>query len=334
MWIFRIVFVFIILAGIQIYFFRKTNNYTLRVFPSIPKRKKRAVLYSILTIYNLYPFVGLVYSIKYMISGSSDFINLEQQIFDYILLYPFWGITVFIGQVTLFFLLTDLLKLVTFPLWKRKREKLRKYEARILIILVLIFLFYVPIRLIYDRSIIDTTYYTYESQNLNDELDGLNIALIADVQVDRFTNGNFVDEFIDIVNKNKPDIVLIAGDVITRSPNYINKSAEFLGKINSKYGVYSCVGDHDNWAYRGDYNKSLTEVKAALDSVNIKMIDNNNLTLNINNARVGITFITDNYVHRISPIRLDSLAEANNLDFKIFLTHQPNQRMVDQALKL
>jgi predicted MPP superfamily phosphohydrolase len=63
--------------------------------------------------------------------------------------------------------------------------------------------------------------------------------------------------YVDKINESNPDLVLIAGDVITSTPDYIETAAKYIGKIKSKYGTYSCVGDHDNWAYRKDYIKSL-----------------------------------------------------------------------------
>ncbi|MCK7526330.1 MAG: metallophosphoesterase [Ignavibacteriales bacterium] len=96
-----------------------------------------------------------------------------------------------------------------------------------------------------------------KKNNLPKELDGFKIAFISDVQADRYTDEKRLKRYVDKINDSKPDLVLVAGDVITSTPDYIENAAKYLGMIKSKYGTYSCVGDHDNWAYRQDYERSL-----------------------------------------------------------------------------
>jgi predicted MPP superfamily phosphohydrolase len=187
---------------------------------------------------------------------------------------------------------------------------------------------------VYDYFTVAVRPVEYFKTNLHPSLEGFKIVLISDVQADRFTNRSRLARYIEKVNAAKPDLVLIAGDIITSTPNYINLGAEFLGKIKSKYGVYSCVGDHDNWAYRNDVQKSLREVKEALANVNVKMLDNEKLTLTIDSAKIGIAFITNTYVERIDPDILDSLTNiTNGYDLRIFLTHQPRPVLIEQAHK-
>ncbi len=127
-------------------------------------------------------------------------------------------------------------------------------------------------------------------------------------------------------------MVLISGDIITSTPDYIQTGAKFVGKIKSKHGVYTCVGDHDNWAYRDDYDRSLREVTAALSNVNVPMIDNERLILGIDSANIEVTFITNTYVERINKNLLDSLTNnTSKADLRIFLTHQPRQFLINKA---
>ena len=108
--------------------------------------------------------------------------------------------------------------------------------------------------------------------------------------------------------------------MITTGPKYIEMSAREVGRLKANYGVYSCVGDHDNWAYRNDYQKSIKEVTSALNKNNIQMIDNDNRIINVNGADIEITFITNTYVKIVPPIILDSLSTNNESDFKIIST--------------
>jgi predicted MPP superfamily phosphohydrolase len=162
---------------------------------------------------------------------------------------------------------------------------------------------------------------------------GLKIAFISDIQADRYTDDKRLERYVEMVNETHPDLVLIAGDVITSTPNYIETAAKYIGRIKSKYGIYSCVGDHDNWAYRRDYVRSLHEVEIALNNYNVSMLDNDVHYIKVDTSQIGITFITNTYVSDISETTLKNISAANRAEFKIFLTHQPRDFLISSAVK-
>lgn len=59
---------------------------------------------------------------------------------------------------------------------------------------------------------------------------------------------------------------------------------------------------------------------------------NKNIILDVDSAKIGITFITNTYSEHITETTLDSLTtEYPECDVKIFLTHQPRQFLMDKA---
>ncbi|MCH7973210.1 MAG: metallophosphoesterase [Bacteroidetes bacterium] len=253
---------------------------------------------------------------------------------DAFLIFPFWILILIAIQSILFFVLVDLLGLILKILKRNIKEQITKYSSFITLIIIVFFSIYIPIRILYDYNTIEVSNYNYTKKDLPKNLDGFKIVFISDMQVDRYTNENRVGKLISLVNKQDPELVLIGGDFITSTPEYINEAATFAGQIISKYGVYSCVGDHDNWAYRWDTKRSLLEVEAALKENNIKMIDNGSITLPVDSSSIRITFVTNTYVQKISQVVLDSVVDKENrYDLKIFLTHQPRQFLIDKAKK-
>ena len=92
------------------------------------------------------------------------------------------------------------------------------------------------------------------------------------------------------------------------------------------------MGDHDNWAYRNNTDKSLRDIKSALEKNNIEMIDNGKKIITIDGSKIEITFVTNNYVHQINRKLLDTLSViSDNPNLKIFLTHQPREFLIDEA---
>lgn len=86
--------------------------------------------------------------------------------------------------------------------------------------------------------------------------DSLKIVAISDLHL-----GYNIDEkeflgWIDLINKEKPDVVLIGGDIIDNSVKPLNKGyyADCFKEIKSTYGIYACLGNHE---YISGLNESL-----------------------------------------------------------------------------
>jgi hypothetical protein len=237
-------------------------------------------------------------------------------------------------QTGIYFAVVDLFKLIFYPVYKQRKEKINSYIAKAMFVILVFFAVYVPIRIIYDYKNVSIRIVEYEKENLPADLEGFKIAFIADIQADKYTDDDRLQYFIDKVNSTNPDIILIAGDLITSTPDYIKKSAEFVGRMNSKYGIYSCVGDHDNWAYREDNPRSIKEITDALAEQDVEMVHNSKRDIKVGDSDLCITFITNTYVETINEKVLDSLTYNDaGCDLKIFLTHQPRSVMIDKAVK-
>lgn len=330
--IIRIIIAVILLIVLQIYFIKKIRKAFKRIIPGRFEKLIKIIARMFLFWINLYPLIliaGLVYSliIKQRLSFP------DNSILDYLVVYPFWIFFILIFQVVIYFLLLDLSKLILIPVYRRHKEKYLKIESIIIISLTSFFLVYIPTRIAYDYYSVDITKINYQKKDLPNDLKGFRLVFISDIQADKYTDSKRLKNFRDKVNQINPDLVLIAGDVITSTPEYIETAAKYIGMIKSRYGVYSCVGDHDNWAYRQDTKRSIKEITTALDKYHVEMIDNNVKRIKIDSTTIGITFITNTYVESIAENVLDSLTNSNHADFKILLTHQPRKNLIDAAFK-
>ena len=79
------------------------------------------------------------------------------------------------------------------------------------------------------------------------DLSSLNVVMLSDLHLGRVINRKRLISLVDEINKLKPDIVLIAGDCIEDDyEEFIRQDmAQILRRINSKYGVYAVLGNHD-----------------------------------------------------------------------------------------
>lgn len=333
MWIFvRLLIGITILLIVELYFIKRLNPAIKHFFPNFYEKIFPHIRKIFLIWMNLYPIVLLFIFIYFAISGSY-LTAPESWIIDYLLVYPFWVSFILMIQCCLFFIPLDLIKLASFPFLKKSKLGIERIHSAILFLVICFFLFYIPVRIIYDYNAVSLRITEYKKEGLPASLNGFKIAFISDLQADHYTDEGRLSNFINKVNSLNPDLILIAGDLITTGPDYINISAREVGKLKTKYGVYSCVGDHDNWAYRNDYARSLAEVEAALYATNVQMIDNGIRKINVGGAEIEITFITNTYVETVSSYILDSLSSNNNGGFKVFLTHQPRLNLIEAAQK-
>ncbi len=328
-----IILTFALIFLIQFYFVKKVYKSILSIFPKVSVKILKRVLKIILVFLNLYPFFLLgAYIILSSTTGQARPTIPDEWYINYFLLYPFWLWVFLVVQCILLFFIIELIKLILLPVYRKRKEILKNYEAKIILLILGFFIIYVPARVIFDYNVVSTRIVEYKKSNLPDDLNNFRITFISDVQADAYTDASRLGKYIRRVNDTNPDLVLIGGDMITSTPDYIDEAAEYVGKIKSKYGVYSCIGDHDNWAYRDDYNRSLREVEGAMQKYNVEMFNNKDTVLNIKNSKIGITFLTSTYVEHLKDETINDLVhKQDHADLNILLIHQPNSRAVQKA---
>jgi predicted MPP superfamily phosphohydrolase len=333
MWIIvRLLIGLVILVVVEYYFIKKTSLALKYLVPSFYKDKFKILKRIFFVWMNMYPIVLIIVYVYFAI--TSEYMTMpESRIFDYLFIYPFWIFFILTIQVGIYFLVIDIFKLLLFPFYKKHKDILLKTQSVLVFILTGFFIVYIPARIIYDYNEVSVRPVEYKKSGLPDALNNFRIAFISDLQADHYTDEGRLKDYIDKVNALDTDLILVAGDFITTGPKYIDISANLIGTLHSRYGIFSCIGDHDNWAYRGDVTRSLTEVKNALKKNNVEMIDNSYRMIKVDSATIDITFITYTYVEKIQNSTLDSLVKTGSGDLKIFLTHQPRQHLIDAATK-
>ncbi|MCF8265920.1 MAG: metallophosphoesterase, partial [Melioribacteraceae bacterium] len=234
-------------------------------------------------------------------------------------------------QSVIFLLPIDILRILAKMAVKPKNAIIDRVSGFIVVSMISFFVLYVPILLFYDFNVVDVNKIELDIEDLHPDLKGFKIAFISDIQADWYTTTNKIANYLNEVNNLEPDLILIGGDLITSSPQYIQKSADLLKTLKSQFGVYSTVGDHDNWAYRDDNDRSRNEIKDALSKYAINFIDDHNIIIPVDSGKIGISFITDTYSKRISNEKLTDLTNSLSADFKIMLAHQPVQKIIDKA---
>ena len=329
----KVILVLLSVFLLEFYFVKRVLKSIKILFPNFSLKKIKIGKWIILVLINTYPVLAIISWISVYVTDSGYFAPPENFFFDYFILYPFWIGTMLIVQATLFFILFEIFYLFLIPFVKDRSKRI-KIKSLVFFSVFAVTLIYVPFRIIFDYHAVEIRNTVFKKENLPEALNGLRIAFVSDIQADRFTNEKRLGNYIERLNSTHADLVLIAGDMITSTPDYIKLSAKQLSKIKSKYGAFTCVGDHDNWAYRGNIIRSRNEITNALADVNIPMIDNDKLILGVDSANIEVTFITNTYSERINGDILERLTQdKNKADLRILLTHQPREFLIEKALE-
>jgi predicted MPP superfamily phosphohydrolase len=77
------------------------------------------------------------------------------------------------------------------------------------------------------------------------ELDGLRIALVSDLHVGTFTNGQIVKRVVEETSRLDADLVLLPGDLINNALADLSDALDAVSNVQSRHGAYLCVGNHD-----------------------------------------------------------------------------------------
>ncbi|MDO4940194.1 MAG: metallophosphoesterase [Erysipelotrichaceae bacterium] len=89
-----------------------------------------------------------------------------------------------------------------------------------------------------------TKYQLVSDKNVND----MHIVFISDLHLGYNVGLIEIEDMVETINKLKPDIVLIGGDIFDNEFGSIEEPemmSNLLSSIDSKYGVFTCLGNHD-----------------------------------------------------------------------------------------
>ena len=119
------------------------------------------------------------------------------------------------------------------------------------------------------------------------DLAGLKIVYASDFHIKPHQNRQ-LKNIVEKINAQNPDIVLYGGDFVSGHISGltmpIDKIATELGKVKSKYGIFSCIVNHDLWF-------DLDTVTNALEKNNIKVYRtdlNGNIILTTDGEKIKI----------------------------------------------
>ncbi|TCQ02050.1 hypothetical protein EDD79_101923 [Serpentinicella alkaliphila] len=110
--------------------------------------------------------------------------------------------------------------------------------------------------------------YSIDINKKVENIDQMKVVLISDLHIGQIVGNRFLRNIVNIVNSLEPDLILIPGDIIDDNlhENIQVKIGDILKDLNSTYGVYASLGNHEFIGGQAD------EIEEYLNSVNINVL--------------------------------------------------------------
>lgn len=118
------------------------------------------------------------------------------------------------------------------------------------------------------------------------QLDHLRIAHLTDLHFGRVTPMAVQEAAIALTNRERPDLVVITGDLVCHSQLYLDELVATLKRIEAP--AMAVLGNHDYWS-------GAKEVAWALDQAGVLLLQNVNTTITLRGQPLQVVGLDDPY---------------------------------------
>ena len=168
--------------------------------------------------------------------------------------------------------------------------------------------------------------------NLPKAFDGIQLVQISDVHSGSFFNKKAVEGGIDLIMKQKADIILFTGDLVNNMAKEMKEYQDIFSKLKAPMGVFSVLGNHDygdyvQWESPAAKRKNLEDLKRTHARMGWKLLMNEHHFLETNNEKIALIGI-ENWGAKGNFARHGNLEKAyqgtQDAPVKILLSHDPS----------
>lgn len=172
----------------------------------------------------------------------------------------------------------------------------------------------------YTNDNIEVSYYDVKDDLIPDEFDGFKIAHVSDLH-----NRDWDGRAEDLIAAEKPDIVVVTGDMVDSSDRYFDNSLNFLKEAVKIAPVYYVSGNHE--ANMTDYDS----LEKSFENAGATVLNDENAVLQKNGSQINLIglrdpafefeYASDNTVKEHIADVINSLSKEGI--FNIVLSHRP-----------
>lgn len=174
---------------------------------------------------------------------------------------------------------------------------------------------------IYNNSSFGVTYYDIESDKITGEV---KLCVLADLHCTEYGEGNVI--LLEAIKAEKPDLILIAGDMVTYTNPDVSVAVELCEKMADIAPVYYCYGNHEGIMMHSGVDGVLTPIDEYIDETGAVFCRESVYSENIggNVINIGAVGTGPEEFEQWGRYKVEELEASDDEAFKIFITHHPD----------
>jgi uncharacterized protein len=159
-------------------------------------------------------------------------------------------------------------------------------------------------------------------KRLPKSFDGFSIVQLTDLHVGITIEAEFVRRVVERANAQKPDMIVLTGDIVDGRVEDLREDAAPLGDLRAPHGVYAVTGNHEYYSGADPWIEELTRR-------GVRYLRNERTAIERNGEGFDLAGIEDHSAHRWPGGRaadLDKALEGRDASRAlVLLAHQPRQ---------
>ncbi|WNM19364.1 metallophosphoesterase [Flavobacterium capsici] len=172
---------------------------------------------------------------------------------------------------------------------------------------------------------------TLTFDDLPESFDGFTLAQISDIHSGSFDNPDKIKYAVDLINKQKFDLLLFTGDIVNTDATEMHPWIDTFRELkNPTFGKYSILGNHDygtykNWPSDKALEDNFEAVKDLHRQIDFKLLLNENVKIQKDNQEIALVGVENWGRHFGEKGDINKASEnLNKEDFKILMSHDPS----------
>lgn len=200
------------------------------------------------------------------------------------------------------------------------KKKKRLYIAAAIVLVIAFLAAYT----VWANTALETTEYKIKSENLPNAFNGFRVAQVSDLHNSEMGENN--KKLLSALEKAKPDIIVITGDLIDSRRTNVDISLSFAKKSAEVAPCYYVTGNHESRV------SQYTELKKGLKKAGVDVLENKSASIAKDGEEITIlgvddpSFRTDYLLGDLEQNVISSTLKElvkNDGTYKVLLSHRP-----------
>ena len=129
--------------------------------------------------------------------------------------------------------------------------------------------------------------------HLPKSFDGITIGQVSDIHSGSFWNKTAVKGGVEMLMKEKPDLVFFTGDLVNNESSEVEEYINIFDKLKAPLGVYSVTGNHDygdykNWNSEAEKQRNFKDLIEAHKLLGYDLLMNENRHIELGGEKIAI----------------------------------------------